>query len=108
MESLAACFVLVASLSASAADPVRIDGTTDQSANESFNRMVEQIAPEKRMDLQVAMLLIVMDGVGSAKEAMTRPELRNPSIVLIKDRVNGMTADELIALSKTSTTKQAP
>lgn len=98
----------VVSFSAIAADPVRIDGTTNETAEASFRRMVEQAPPDKSRELQMAMLLIVMDGVGSAREMLSRPELRSPTIALVKERVNGMTADELIALSKTSTTRPAP
>ena len=96
------------SLTGIAAEPLRIDGTTEETANERFRSMVEQATPEKRMALQGAMLLIVMDGVGSAAEMLARPELRSPSIALVRERVDGMTAEELIALSKTSTTKLAP
>lgn len=105
MMAVVMCLLFFFMHAAIAAEPLRIDGSTDQSANESFKRMIEEASPEKSRELQMAGLLIIMDGVGSAKEAIDRPELRNPSISLVKDRVNGMTADELIALSKKSTTK---
>jgi hypothetical protein len=91
-----------------AAEPLRIDGTTDQTARESFARMVQSAGSEKARELQVAVLLIVMDRVGGASEMLSRPELQSPSISLVKDRVNGMSAEELIALSRISTTKAAP
>ncbi|MGY4516546.1 hypothetical protein [Lysobacter sp. HA18] len=108
MKSLATGMMCLAVFSAFAADPIRIDGSTDVRAKASFNHMVDAASPERARELQVAVLLTVMDGVGSAREMLSRPELRSPSIALIKDRVNGMTADELIALSKTSTMKAAP
>jgi len=95
-------------LTAAAGQPIRIDGNTDQTAKESFARMVDASGPEKARELQVAMLLIALDGVEGTKEMLASPELRNPSIALIKDRVNGMTADQLIEISKKSTTKVDP
>ena len=100
--------VMALSLGAFAAEPVRIDGTTKETAETTFREMVNQAPADKCYELQVAALLIVFDGVGSAQEALSRPELRNPTIALVKDRVHGMTADELVALSKTSTSKAAP
>ena len=107
-SSFVAAFALLLVFGALAAEPIRIDGTTDDTAARSFERMMDVASPEQAQELRAAMLLVALDGVESASEMLASPELRNPSIALIKDRVDGMTADELIELSKTSTTRLAP
>lgn len=99
---VAASLLAVMSSGAVAKEPVRIDGSTDAAAEASFKRMLKQAPTRKKQELHMAMLAVVMDDVGSAYELVQRPELKNPSIALVKERVDGMTADELIALAKTS------
>lgn len=41
-----------------------------------------------------------MEGVSSAYEVVNDPELQQPSIERIREKVAGMTADEIIRLSK--------
>ncbi len=83
-----------------ASDPLRIDASSDDAAKASFARMIEPLPAGKRQELQIAILVLNMDGVSSAYEAIQNPALRRPSIERIKDRVAGMTAEEIIALSK--------
>lgn len=104
-QSLLASLVLLAASAAQAAEPIRIDGTTDESARQSFAQMIAAASPEQVMVLQIAVFAIAMDGVGSAHELVARPELHSPSIGLIKDRVHGMSADEFIALAQKSSVK---
>lgn len=92
--------VLIFLADASASDQVRIDASSDAAAAASFARMIEPLPAGKRQELQIAILVLNMDGVSSAYEAIQDPALRRPSIERIKDRVAGMTADEIIALSK--------
>ena len=101
-QSLLASLVLLAASAAQAAVPVCIDGTTDESARQSFAQMIAAASPEQGMVLQMAVFAIALDGIGSAHEVVARPELQNPSIDLIKDRVQGMSADEFIALAQKS------
>lgn len=101
-QSLLASLVLLAASTAQAAAPVRIDGTTDENARQSFAQMTAAASPEQVMAVQMAVFAIALDGVGSAHEVVARPELQNPSIDLIKNRVQGMSADEFIALAQKS------
>jgi len=108
VTSLALALLIASCASTTPTHVARIEASTDQAALDSFGRMLQQVGPQRARELQVAVLLIAMDGVPSAQEALTRPVLRNPSIASIKERVSGMTADEIISLSRTSTTKAAP
>ncbi len=81
-------------------DSIRIDASSDAAAAGSFARMVEPLPESKRKELQIAILVLNMDGVSSAYEAIRDPALQRPSIERIKDRVAGLTADEIIELSK--------
>jgi hypothetical protein len=94
----AAALLFVADVRAN--DPIRIDASSDAAAAASFARMVESLPASRRKELQIAILVLNMDGVSSAYEAIRNPALQRPSIERIKDRVAGMTADEIIELSK--------
>jgi hypothetical protein len=95
-----AFLVALVSMAALAAQPVTIDASSEQSAQESYTKMFDSLSGSKRVQLQMAILLINMDGVGSASEMMADPELRNPGIKRIRDRVAGMTADQIIDEAK--------
>lgn len=95
---LAATLLSVAS--AQAKEPIRIDASSDAAARSSYDQMVESLPARKRQQLQIAILILNMDGVSSAHEVVNDPELQHPSIERIKGRVSGMTADEVIRLSK--------
>lgn len=56
------------------------------------------------MQLALAVLAINMIGVNSAYEVVNSPELQTSSIGRIKDRVAGMSADEIIAYAAKNST----
>ncbi len=91
-----------------ASETIRIDGTTEETAKVTYERMLDAASPEQARELRGAMIVIALDRIESAGEMLARPKLRNPSIGFIRSRVHGMTADEFIELSKSSTTKLAP
>ena len=96
--------VIVAALlfagGAHAREPIRIDASTEASAKASFEAMTTSLSPRKQQALQIAVLVLNMDGVSSAFDVVQDPELQRPSIERIRDKVSGMTADEIIRLSK--------
>ena len=71
-----------------ASEPIRIDGTTDETAKVTYERMIDAASPEQARELRGAMIVIVLDGIESASEMLARPELRNPSIGFIRSRVH--------------------
>jgi len=91
---------LVAAFTAAAGEPTRIDAASAESAERSYEQMFWELPEAKRLELQMAILQLNMDGVGSASEMLADPELRNPRIKRIRDRVAGMTADQIIAEGK--------
>ncbi len=95
----AAAVALLFSADAQANDPVRIDASSGAAAA-SFARMIESLPKNERQELQIAILVLNMYGVSSVYEAIKDPALRHPSIERIRDRVAGMTADEIIGSSK--------
>lgn len=78
----------------------RIDATSNDTADATFNAMIREASASEREALMVAMLKINFAGVQSAFEVARNPDLRKPSIARIKDRVAGMTADEIIEYSE--------
>lgn len=85
---------------AHAREPIRIDASTEASAKASFEAMTTALSPRKQQALQIAVLVLNMEGVSSAYEVVNDPELQQPSIERIREKVAGMTADEIIRLSK--------
>ena len=91
---------------ASAGEPLRIDGSSDASVQASWNRMLARANRQTKQKLQVALLQLNLSGVNSAYEVVNNPDLQNISIVHIKDKVAGLTAEEIIDLAnRTSTVK---
>lgn len=102
---IVAALLFVASVQAK--EPIRIDATSDTTAQASFARMTTSLSPRKQQALQVAVLILNMEGVSSAYDVVNDPELQRPSIERIRDKVSGMTADEIIRLSKRVTSVRA-
>ncbi|MDR7192398.1 hypothetical protein [Luteimonas terrae] len=83
----------------SANDAIRLDATSEATAHASFQKMMDHADDRSKRDLAMAMAKINLEGVQSAYEIVQRPELQTMSIGRIKDRVAGMTADEIVALA---------
>jgi hypothetical protein len=98
--------VLIASCTTTKIDRsvARIDASTPATAEASYKKMLGSLPQAKQMQLAVAVLTINMIGVSSAYEVVRSPELQAPSIVRIKDRVAGMSADEIIAYAAKNST----
>ncbi|MFD0739920.1 hypothetical protein ACFQZQ_11605 [Lysobacter koreensis] len=75
---------------------VRIDATSSESAEASYKAMMRDRSAAEQQKLALAVLVLNMEGVESAREAMDNPELQSPSIGRIKDKVAGMTAKQII------------
>lgn len=102
---IAAALLFAASVHAR--EPIRIDATSDATAQASFARMTSSLSPRKQQALQIAVLTLNMEGVSSAYQVVNDPGLQRPSIERIRDKVSGMTADEIIRLSKRVKTVRA-
>lgn len=92
--------------SAHAREEVRIDGSSDKSVEQSYERMLESLNHERRTELVTAIIQLNMVGISSAEEMLADPELRSPGPVRIKSRIAGLNSAEIIALAnKSATTK---
>jgi hypothetical protein len=100
--------VLVAGCATKGTGPavVRIDASTSETAEASYKAMIDRLPQAKQMQLSLAVLTINMIGVNSAKEVVGNPELQSPTIGRIKDRVGGMSAEEIIAYAAKNSTVQ--
>lgn len=95
---------LMFSALASAREPLRLDASSDTAAEESFKRMADRLSAKRQQKLQIAILQINMIGVNSAYETVANPELRSPGVARIKDKIAGMTADEIIDFADRNST----
>lgn len=82
-----------------AGDAIRLDATSEATAHASFQQMMDHADDRGKRDLAIAMGKINLEGVQSAYDLVQRPELQTMSIGRIKDRVAGMTAEEIVALA---------
>lgn len=107
-KTLVAAFVavLVAGCATPGTGPAvaRIDASTTATAEASYKAMLGKLPQAKQMQLSLAVLTINMIGVNSAKEVVNNPELQSPTIGRIKDRVAGMSAEEIIAYAAKNST----
>ncbi|UNP29269.1 hypothetical protein [Lysobacter gummosus] len=81
---------------------IRIDATSSQSAESSYHSMMNGRSEDEQRKLALAVLVLNMEGVKSAHEVVKNSELDAPSISRIKDKVAGLTADEIVALASRS------
>jgi hypothetical protein len=100
--------VLLASCTTTKVDQsvARIDASTRATAEASYQRMHASLPQARQIQLTLAVLTINMIGVNSAHEVVNNPELQAPSIGRIKDRVAGMSADEIVAYAAKNSTVQ--
>lgn len=101
IAAMFAAFMLLCTHGAFGREPLRIDGTTDETAQASYTKMARGLSPERKMALALAVLKLNMEGINSAHEMLNTPGANSPSITRIRERVNGMTAQEIIALGET-------
>ena len=85
---------------------IRIDGSSDDAANRTFQRMMTSLKPDEQQQLAIALIQINMSGVNSAYEAVNNPDLQHPSAARIKDKIAGMTAPEIIEFAHKTSTAQ--
>jgi len=78
---------------------VRIDASSSQAAEASYKAMMKGRSQADQQKLGLAVLVLNMQGVKSAREVVNNPELQSPSIVRIRTKVAGMTAEQIIALA---------
>jgi len=87
---------------AHAQGPIRIDGSSDSAANESFKRMLAQLPTDRQRKLLSALVQLYVSGVHSAYEVVDNPKFQNMSAAGVKDKIAGMTADEIVEYAKQS------
>jgi hypothetical protein len=94
------------SLEVSASGPIRIDATSEDTVNASFQAMLSHLDRRHQTELLGAIVQLNFVGVTSVYQALDKPDLQRPSVVRIKDKIAGLTADEIIELAKkTATTR---
>ncbi|WP_157062447.1 DUF6694 family lipoprotein [Pseudoxanthomonas dokdonensis] len=107
---LAVCLAFAVTACATSENPasqIRLDATSDATAMSSFSAMAEALTSENRQELLVAMLKLNMTGVNSVYEVIQNPDLQSPSIARIKDKVDGMTAQQIIDLANRTSSVEA-
>ena len=101
--SIALVAVCSCATAPNASQLVRLDATSDFTAQQTFDKMLSLSSAKKQQELAIAILKLNMVGVKSAYEVAANPELQNPSIARVKDRVAGMNAEEIIGLANRTT-----
>ena len=82
------------------AETVRIDASSPQAAEASYQAMMDALPPGEQQQLAIAVVMLNMEGVKSAYEVVGNPDLQKPSMAHIRDNVAGMTAEEIIERAK--------
>jgi hypothetical protein len=84
---------------------IRIDGSSEDAANRTFQRMMELVKPDQQQALAIALIQINLGGAESVYEVLRNPDMQHPSAGRVRDKIAGMTAPEIIAFAnKTATT----
>lgn len=78
---------------------IRIDSSSPQAAEASYKSMMNARSEADQRKLAVAILMLNMQGVTSARDVVNHPELQAPSIARIRQKVAGMTAEQIMELA---------
>ncbi|GAA4861344.1 hypothetical protein [Luteimonas vadosa] len=96
---LSSFFAVACATAPATQDVLRIDATSTDSAEASYKAMMSERSEADQQRLALAVLMLNMEGVESAREVVDNPELQSPSIGRIKDKVAGLSANEIIELA---------
>lgn len=89
-----------------AKENLRIDGSSDDSVRQSYQRVYDSLKQECQMKLSSAIVQLNNVGINSADEMLADPELRNPGPVRIKDNTALLDSNEIMSLAnRTATVK---
>jgi hypothetical protein len=77
---------------------LHLDASSDATAEASWKAMLHAAGPTERQALLAAMIKINLAGVDSAEQVVEDPDLQRLGIVRIKDRVAGLTSEQIIPL----------
>lgn len=89
--------VAAAACATTPAEPVTIDGSTDATAEASWARMLDEADRHTRIELMTALIAINLQGVESVYEIVGNDDLKTASIANVREQLDGMTADEVLA-----------
>ena len=109
IRSIALAIIIFAlSSAANAGEPTRIDASSDASAQASWDRMLAEASDETKNKLRVA--LLELNTVAATENHLYgiafHAALQDPQVFRIKDKVAGLSAEQVIELAKqTSGTK---
>ena len=78
---------------------LRIDAASAETAEATYQAMMQGRSAEQRQKLALAVLMLNMQSVKSAHELVGNLSLQAPSIARIRGQVAGLTAEEIIALA---------
>src|SRR6185312_14053697 len=73
------------------ADALRIDGSSDKAADESFGAMVNAESGEERQKLLIALVEINVAGMPGLGEAEASEASHHPSAARVREKIGGMT-----------------
>jgi hypothetical protein len=96
----AALLSLAVATAAHGKEPLRLDASSDEAAEATWETMIDSATPAMKKKLLEAMLKINLSGVQSATEMIDNPELKSFGITRIKDKVAGLNAEEIIELGE--------
>lgn len=95
------CFFLLI-VGCGTSQPIRIDGDSGAAFERSLQAMERSLTREQQIGLSVAILRIRMAGMESAEEAMESTGGQPILPIDVKDRLAGLTYEEILALADKS------
>ncbi|KRG75742.1 hypothetical protein ABB30_11355 [Stenotrophomonas ginsengisoli] len=81
-----------------------LDASNAATAEASYKQMQRSLPQAKQVELAMAVMAINFIGVNSAYEVVNNPELQQPGVARIKDRIAGMSAEQIIAYAASNST----
>lgn len=79
---------------------VTLDGSSDRAAQRSYQKMFRGRSDAEKLALALAVAKINLEGINSAYELVASPARDDLGITRIRERVNGLSAEQIIALGE--------
>jgi|SRR5690606_4550166 len=83
-------------------EAMRIDGSSDEAMRASVTAMLDSLSDEQKVLLHAALLQLSVDGIGSLEEMQERFPDMSPKVEFLRERLDGMTMQEILAEAETA------
>lgn len=88
------------------AERLRIDGSSEDALHRSLAQMLAPLPEPEQVRLHMALMQLAVDGLGSEAEMKDRFSEGVPSIMFVRERIDGMNREEILAEAEAASRRE--